>query len=27
VNEDANPFADVDDVALYAKKLRESSWW
>ena len=26
VNEDANPFADVDDVASYAKKLRESSW-
>jgi len=26
VNEDANPFADIDDVASYAKKLRESSW-
>jgi len=26
VNEDANPFKDIDDVALYAKKLRESSW-
>ena len=26
VNEDANPFADVDDVVSYAKKLRESSW-
>ena len=26
VNEDANPFVDIDDVALYAKKLRESSW-
>jgi hypothetical protein len=26
VNEDANPFADIDDVASYAKKLRENSW-
>jgi len=26
VNEDANPFKDIDDVALYAQKLRERSW-
>ena len=26
VNEDANPFKDVDDVASYAKRLRENAW-
>ena len=26
VNEEANPFKDVDDVAHYAKKLRENAW-
>ena len=26
VSEDANPFKDIDDVALYARKLRDSSW-
>ena len=26
VDESANPFKDIDDVALYAKKLRENSW-
>ena len=26
VNENANPFKDVDDVATYAKKLRENAW-
>ena len=25
LHKDANPFANVDDVALYVKKLRESS--
>ena len=26
VEEDANPFTDIDDVAMYARKLRENSW-
>ena len=26
VDESANPFKDIDDVAQYARKLRESSW-
>ncbi len=26
VKEEDNPFRDVEDVATYAKKLRESSW-
>ena len=26
VNESANPFKDIDNVAQYAQKLRESSW-
>jgi len=26
VDESANPFKNIDDVALYAQKLRESSW-
>ncbi len=26
VSEDSNPFKDIDDVALYARKLRDSSW-
>ena len=26
VEEDANPFANIEDVATYAKKLRESAW-
>ena len=26
VDESANPFKDIDDVAQYAQKLRESSW-
>ncbi len=26
VDESANPFKDIDNVAQYAQKLRESSW-
>lgn len=26
VDESANPFKDIDDVALYARKLRNNSW-
>ena len=26
IEEDANPFIDIDDVAMYARKLRENSW-
>ena len=26
VDESANPFNDIDDVAVYARKLRESAW-
>jgi hypothetical protein len=26
VDESANPFKDIDDVVLYANKLRENSW-
>ena len=26
VEEDANPFAHIEDVASYAKKLRENAW-
>ena len=26
IDESANPFRDIDDVALYASRLRESSW-
>jgi len=26
VEEDANPFKDIDDVATYARKLRENAW-
>ena len=26
VKEEDNPFKDIEDVAIYAKKLRESSW-
>ena len=26
VDEGSNPFKDIDDVALYARKLRENSW-
>ena len=26
VDESANPFKDIDDVAQYAQKLRENAW-
>ena len=26
VDENANPFKNIEDVALYAQKLRDSSW-
>lgn len=26
VDESSNPFKDIEDVTLYARKLRESSW-
>lgn len=26
LEEDANPFENIDDVATYAKKLREDAW-
>ncbi|NKQ40142.1 MAG: hypothetical protein HF962_01045 [Sulfurovum sp.] len=26
VEEDANPFENIDDVAIYAEKLRENAW-
>jgi len=26
VEEDANPFKNIEDVATYAKKLRENAW-
>jgi len=26
VDESSNPFKDIDDVATYAKQLREKSW-
>ena len=26
INEEDNPFRDIDDVVLYSKKLRENSW-
>lgn len=26
VTEDDNPFKDIDDVATYARELRENSW-
>ena len=26
VDENANPFKDIDDVAQYARRLRENAW-
>ena len=26
IDESSNPFRDIDDIAIYAKRLRDNSW-